>query len=388
MEMSTQSTDVARDPAHPGPDTVENIQALRGIAALLVVWAHIKSPIEKLCPDASNFPGAQSVHGAIGVDLFFVISGFVISLTACKRHHRPNDFILARLARVSPLYLIYVLLFLAAKGALLGKTDSFSAIWNGFFYLPIFDWKDFSWPPGGLGWSLSFEMWFYVVFTLLLFVQPPKKVATILPLLFIVGAPLDILYRGDWYFPTFMFHPLTLNFAFGCIIFQLQRLISGRVTWCLLVIGMLWALLITRHSGDLSYPKTAAADYAEAWIRLLYWGVPCALIAAALVGLERNRLFVMPSALVWVGGISYSLYLSHQASIELLARLGAHGAPHNRALLIIAFPAFCIFNAWLCWKWVERPLTIKAQGWARLLSQGGLAKQAVTATTGISRRQI
>jgi exopolysaccharide production protein ExoZ len=371
--MRAESTDVARDPAHPGAETVYNIQALRGIAASMVVWTHVRGLLGVWCPSIQHSSWIQASQGAMGVDLFFVISGFVISLTACKRHHHPIDFLLARIARISPLYLIYLVLFLLSKFIFTGRFSSFASLWNGILYLPLFDTKDFTWPPGGAGWSLSFEMWFYVAFSLLLIFQPPRKVATMLPFIFIIGAPLTVFYRGEWYFPTFIFHPLTLDFAYGCIIFQIQRLISPKVTVFLLVAGILWLWFMTRQSGDLAFPRTAAFDFVAAWRRSLFWGVPSALMVAAFVGLERNRVYVMPPALIWLGGISYSLYLSHQMTLDVSEWIGVKLGAHNWILLLLVAPV-CILVGWLCWKWIERPLTILAQGWAKHLSQQAIVK--------------
>jgi peptidoglycan/LPS O-acetylase OafA/YrhL len=77
--------------------TFENIQDLRGVAALLVLYVYVRMLVENLRPDLDLFHA-----GGIGVDLFFIISGFVICLTAGKRHHTAGDFILARLARIVP----------------------------------------------------------------------------------------------------------------------------------------------------------------------------------------------------------------------------------------------------------------------------------------------
>ena len=130
---------------------VENIQALRGIAALLVLWAHLKFVLDPLCPSAGNWILLQTAHGAIGVDLFFIISGYVICLTACKRHQRPLDFLLARIARISPLYLVAFVPAFLNKSHFSWSHASFLSAWNGLFYLPIFDVGDYTEPPVGGG---------------------------------------------------------------------------------------------------------------------------------------------------------------------------------------------------------------------------------------------
>jgi peptidoglycan/LPS O-acetylase OafA/YrhL len=354
----------------PRSDTVENVQALRGIAALMVVWAHIKFPLDKLCPGADRYPLVQTGHGAMGVDLFFIISGYVICLAASKRHHHPYEFLLARIARVSPLYLVYVLLFLLAKELFHGASDSLRSIWNGIFYLPLFDWKEYSQPPGGVGWSLSFELWFYLVFALLLHLGTPKKVAFFLPIIFSVGAVLMIPYHGDWYFPRFMFHPFVLEFAFGCVVFNTQRLVTRNLSWFLLAAGILYMIAFSRHAGLLPLHPLLLSDRLDlAWQRVLLWGFPSALIVAGLVGLERNDIYTLPQGLVWVGGISYSLYLSHQLTMEIVADVGQRIGLHSLAVIVLLVPVLCVFGAWLCWKCIEKPLTVQAQRWAKKLSQ-------------------
>ena len=134
-------------PAGAASSTIENLQALRGIAALLVVWAHLKWPLTDLCPNITHNTFIKTAHGSIGVDLFFIISGFVICLTACKRHHQPLDFFLARIARVAPLYLVATIGFVALNYPKFWPNPSWLSFWNGFFYLPLFDTSVYTVPP-------------------------------------------------------------------------------------------------------------------------------------------------------------------------------------------------------------------------------------------------
>lgn len=360
--------------ASPRPDakgasaqpTVENIQALRGIAALLVVWAHLKFPLMLLCPQVEDFVLIHTAHGAIGVDIFFTISGFVICLTAAKRHGRPLDFFCARIARVSPLYLVAIVLpFIGFRYAAWPHL-SFKSVWNQVLYLPVFDFRDYTVPPVEVGWSLSFEMWFYVVFALLLNLGPARKVAWFLPLFFGLGAALMVFYTGAWYFPRFAFHPFVLEFAFGCLIFQTQQWVSSRLSWVFLFGGALAMLAFSRETGYLGWHGvllSARLDWA--WQRVLVWGVPSAFVVAGLVGLERTRGLVLPTSLIWLGEISYSLYLTHPYAMNLTARLGQRVGLHNPVVSIIAVFVISIFAARICWMRVEKPLTTCAQGWVR-----------------------
>jgi peptidoglycan/LPS O-acetylase OafA/YrhL len=341
------------------PDTVENIQALRGIAALCVVWAHLKLPLRTLCPQALDYPLIHTAFGAIGVDVFFIISGYVICLTACKHHYHSLEFFLGRIARVAPLYLVITI-------PLLRPGMPLCTIWNGIFYLPIFDRGMYAGPPLYLGWTLSFEMWFYVAFALLLNFWTAAVVARFLPVIFFVGACVMTFYHGFWYLPHFLFHPFVLEFSFGCIVFQLQKKVLGRMSWFLLVSGAVYLLLFSRHTGYLGiHLPILNARTDLAWLRVLLWGVPSALMVAGLVGLERNYGYVLPRFLVWLGGISYSLYLTHMLAMARLTDFLNQFGLHNLYLLILLIGAFCIFIGWGCWRCIERPLTSRAQRWVR-----------------------
>lgn len=342
--------------------TVENLQALRGLAAMLVVFAHLRVPVGTLAPIA-NYPLLRTVHDAIGVDLFFVISGYVISLTACKRHHRPLDFFLARIARVTPSYLFVTvpyLIFGLATATL--ATPAWRAAWNGFFYLPIFDWKVYTPPPLDLGWTLSFEMWFYVVFTLLLCWFKPARVPLLLPIVFLIGAIVMTPYHGAWFFPHFAFHPFVVEFSLGCAIYHFQRWIGPKVALLLFMLSMAITFGPGLHSGDLGWHLPILDSRTDlAWWRVLLWGVPCALLAASLIGWERHRVFVVPAVLTWLGDISYSLYLTHHFSFAISRRLGLLFHIHQPVLVILWLAGFSIPVAWAYYRVVEKPLTTRAQ---------------------------
>ena len=350
-------------------DTVENIQALRGIAALMVVWTHFQVTVP-VPPHGWYMPFIRTGIGASGVDLFFVISGYVISLAACKRHHHPIDFLLARIARICPLYWIFVTAFVVGKAAVGNGMLPLGAIWNGYFFIPIFSWGDYQLPPGMLGWTLSFEMWFYLCFGFLLCFWPPRRVALILPLIFLVGVlAMPFLYHGEWYFPHFIFSPFVLEFSAGCLIFSMQSHLRSWFSWALLALGCGWFLIFSIYHNDLGVPWLKPADFHRCCERVFWMGIPMALIAAGFVGLERNRLLVMPKILVWFGTISYSMYLMHRvamsACVEVLGRLGVHGM----AVYLPVIPVAVVLISWMVWRFVEHPLTTRAQALVRAIER-------------------
>jgi exopolysaccharide production protein ExoZ len=146
-------------PGRPESSPLVSIQALRAIAALLVFWGHA---ILTLNPkEAAEFP---RLYGPFGVDLFFVISGFVMVYSSERLFGRPGapiKFFARRLARIVPLYwaataiLVWFVVPYASTKAVLGS----------LFFVPHLPVEA---PLLFVGWTLIFEMFFYVVFAIAL----------------------------------------------------------------------------------------------------------------------------------------------------------------------------------------------------------------------------
>ena len=166
------------------------IQGLRAFAALSVVLGHSLNSIER----GSGVPPLllQHFQGAIGVDVFFVISGFVMTISSSRllrKQHPSRIFLWRRLLRVAPLYWLVTatkLLLIAALPRLLASYRV--SLWNGiasFLFVPSLNPKGLIRPVITLGWTLNFEMAFYLLFAFALTVRQ-KFLWILLPLL---GAP-------------------------------------------------------------------------------------------------------------------------------------------------------------------------------------------------------
>jgi exopolysaccharide production protein ExoZ len=262
---------------------LRSIQVLRGIAASAVVVHHAYRSVD---------PNSFVRVGAAGVDLFFVISGFIMATIGLGRS--PGAFIADRLWRIFPLWLIAV-----SPWFLLGHPDrpttlaslTLWPIWHGQFYSPALL----------LGWTLCFEMLFYWAFTLGLATRALVPLGLFFACL-IIGPRNDLLaYLGS---------PLILEFLAGVGIALLR---PSRYGGALILAGLLWFA---------AAPQTYYNELigAGAYLRLVAWGVPAALIVYGARALEPRFAGRTLAPLVMLGDASYSIYLFHFIPVEILGR--------------------------------------------------------------------
>jgi peptidoglycan/LPS O-acetylase OafA/YrhL len=152
------------------------IQGLRGIAALLVVITHsILTLIERAHYSPADAELAYRL-GELGVKMFFVISGFIMTATMYKSFARPGapmTFVWRRLVRIVPVYWLVTLLY-ASKLTLTGNPPQLSELLLSLFFIPYDHGQAmFGAPLYALGWTLNYEMFFYMLFTLALLL--PRK---------------------------------------------------------------------------------------------------------------------------------------------------------------------------------------------------------------------
>jgi len=334
-----------------GKGKVENIQALRAIAALLVLSAHLK-----FCIAGNNFSGQvphwlESSVGGCGVDIFFVISGFVVSLSADQQQAGAGRFFWNRLTRVAPFYSltsIACLLLMVVKG----RCPEFSNLWNSFFYLPLFDVKEWSVPVNNFGWSLSFEMWFYTLFAALLLKFSPGKTSVLLPVLLGFGVLMGYVFDVQRFCFRFMLHPLGLEFALGCLIYRFRRHLTFRIAFCGFVLTLLsFITLVPAHLDG------ALDNFQQSWERVVYWGLPAGLVVIACVGLESSAGIVAPKFLVALGEISFSMYLIQPLVIMVGSRICWISGMKNPFVAVVFCVTLLILSAYLSWRFCERPLT-------------------------------
>lgn len=269
---------------------LHNVQYMRAIAALLIVYVHARHQV-------GSYAGYLEDFGNIGVDLFFVISGFIMVWIA-KDSDTPFSFISKRIERIAPLYwsatlLIASIVFLFPE---LFKTAAFSIghLVKSLLFIPHYS-------PGQIdkvgpllhpGWTLNYEMYFYSVFALSLFTPKRFRLATIFGTIFILFCVSKFWSFQELAILTFWGNSIVFEFVVGALFGTLYK--SGtRLNKTASILFML--------GSALSYFALSGLP------RGISNGVPAMLFFVGFLNLK------LPSA-GWankLGDSSYSLYLSH-----------------------------------------------------------------------------
>ena len=341
---------------------LQNIQALRGIAALLVAFSHLLIIERKYSTD--QVLGQWIELGMVGVDLFFVISGFIMVHVAWtfKRGFRAvGEFLFARATRIYP---VYWLVSLMTLGVWLWRPEIvFSSLAGAPDFLKSFLLIPDNRPPFlAIGWTLVHEMFFYLVFAIALFFKPKFMLPFLAIWAILLG--IGILQGLPETSPLLeiLFNPLSYEFLLGAFAAWILKMYNGPLAKTALALGIMTSitclvLALDRHNG-------MPATFAD---RAILFSIPCTLIVYGLSAIEIHGK-VLSNALSKLGDWSYSLYLTHIMSLSLLGRVWRKieqpGIVDNIAVLII-MPIFAIFVSWLCYRFAEKPmldLAKKARG--------------------------
>lgn len=324
-----------------------NIQALRGFAAILVVIFHIYKYELKITE--YGLLSSFWTIGRSGVDLFFVISGYIMVMISDPRENgvcAAKNFMFRRIFRVYPLYWFFSLLVLPVylfQPQLFNRIGSPSDVnlWKSFLLIP----HSTSAPLVGQGWTLIHEIYFYIVFSFI--VMFPQRLRNLLILtwatviaifVWAVNAPrspvLDIVLS-----------PLTFEFMLGCGIAVMHKKNLTQFGWLIFLSGL----------GILCFSDTSCQGVSR-----LYWmGIPSALIVWGAVSLELGNGWQAPSWLIKIGDTSYSLYLCHILVLSAFLRAWKMFELSNylhTGFMCVAMFTVSLIAGFIINKWVEKPL--------------------------------
>jgi peptidoglycan/LPS O-acetylase OafA/YrhL len=323
---------------------------LRAVAAILVMIFHGSQMIEEQL--GYSFLNYFFMAGFSGVDIFFVLSGFIILYTSHNSNYTIAQFLKRRFIRIYPIYwvvsFLLVLYFVFAPNPDQAYKTDVSFILSS---LTLFPQEKYI---VGIAWTLSYEIIFYIVFAFTYLLNPRY-------LLYIFILWISMILMTDFFgiksgifAVDALLNPIIINFAFGCLIayifihkhdFEKWRLIlfSG-----ILLFAISWVLYYVIVKDD---PTAFTAPISRVYL----FGFPSALIilGTAYSGSFDNKL------LVYLGDASYSLYLIHGTVLSVLLKLILYfglAALFNNIIGALLIFAATIIAGCLIYKMVEKPL--------------------------------
>jgi len=326
----------------------QELDALRGIAAIFVLLFHYSTLNQDVYP--------LFKYGTSGVDLFFIISGFVIFMSVS---HAKNgwEFLINRLTRLFPTYwtaVTFTFLIIFINDHFVTNTN-LPVNWEIYLYnLTMFQYY-FDIPNlDGPYWTMIIEMVFYLVMFLLIITKSLKSTVPFLVLIVLFGVVVGEFYQGwggefytDYFanFPLSQFAPL---FLAGILFYQLKVLKENKFRTIILIIGCYFAQIILFKKGH-SFAYILHSDYKIS--------VGIYFIFMFLFAFDKLS-WIVNRVTLYLGKISFALYLIHQYfSLNfIIPNLMKSGVNFYISAYLIALPA-CILVASLITFYIEKPVS-------------------------------
>jgi len=270
-----------------------SIQYLRALAALMVVFHHARNPFAGLYDPIADFGVCQA-----GVDIFFVISGFIMYSAA--RSEVPLEFARRRFIRIVPLYWIATIVYLIYTTRFLQNAYSFGHLIASLLFIPHYSPE----VPGAIrpllvpGWTLNYEVFFYAIFALGL-----KKKNIIFVIFTAIISCVVAGFLAKSRNPLWLTYtdPILLEFLAGVVIAKWSDSIVSRNSIILFPLGLILIGLSTFVN----------------WPRIICWGVPAVMTVVGAIALERRQKLPDWKILGVLGDASYSIYLFHLVALGL-----------------------------------------------------------------------
>ncbi len=323
-----------------------SVQALRALAAWLVVGHHIMQVFFDFKADSAL--GQFFIDkGAVGVDIFFVISGFVIYLSTQGKDIAAGRFLLNRVLRIVPAYwlfsLLAALLIVYAQPVMPGQSFELQHFLLSLMFIPADNPGGFGlYPTLSVGWTLNYEMFFYLLFALGFSVPERYRLWLIAGALFLVGT---VATRESWV-SDFYRNSIVYEFLFGIVlgmVYQRGWIQPGRWLPVMVIVGSLLAIY-----------------HLDTAMRMLHWGVPSALIVASCISLEGY--FRGSRVLKSLGDCSYSVYLVHVLVLSLGWYLTQRFNLNIYWVIGACIPAI-VLASWGSYELIEKRFFQQAKAW-------------------------
>lgn len=291
---------------------IVGVQYMRALAAIIVVYFHTTVYNAQFAWPA----GAPRGFGESGVDIFFVISGFIMVLVTARGTLSPGQFLYRRITRIVPLYwavtLLVAVIGIVYPAGMLQNEVSFSHVGLSMLFLPHANPVTGSITPFyKLGWTLNYEMYFYVLFACLLFVRPIERRLAVLCAYALAVSVYFAIYDPQIAIWRVYTNPIIWEFVLGALVGHAYtsgwlRRVPLAVSVALVGLGL--AVLFAVPMND---------D-----IRLFRQGFASVALLVGVLGIETAGRMPNWRWLVLLGNASYSIYLVHPL-VETAARIAA-----------------------------------------------------------------
>jgi len=336
----------------------DGIQVLRFAASAMVLIAHAT------IYTAERLNASITVWrvGGAGVDIFFVISGFVIVLAS---HGRAPDawvgwrsFLAKRVLRIYPMYWLATLLnltiLLAMPAAVLHSRFEMNELIQWFLLIPTLNGDGRVEPLVGVGWTLYFETFFYALFALALALR--RSPYLLLPPILIVCALASAWKRPDWPPTAVYLDPRVLEFLLGMAVAAtkdrlVQHPMAGAVA---AVVGFVLMFAFGAIGGLPEFGIRATASL---------------LIVAGTVAFEPRVSGRVPSILLFLGAASYAIYLIHPLTVPIVPMLMSKLHLQSAGLSVIGCIAVGVIAPSVLHRIIEVPILARGTAWLR--AKGG-----------------
>lgn len=350
---------------------LNNLQSLRAFAAYSVVMYHCfmgaMNPTDPIGQSYLDLPSG-------GVDLFFVISGFVMTYTTAA-NETPGGFAIKRMTRIVPLYWAMTCVVIGMtliRGWLFPNVVlSPEAILSSLFFIPHVDGSGSMYPVLGVGWTLNYEMAFYLLFAISLvlpFAWRSSGLLLLITLTWLVAVITNLVEPAETAsLASFYANPILFEFAAGCLIGHMIRQPS---VIAFVRVTPMWPFALAGLAGFAILPAILSLDAPS----VLRYGAPSVLLVFAAVGQDLHRAPARESWLTKLGDASYSAYLLHPVLLVITTQ-GVRAIVGDGALSSTLILAGVLIStacaSLLCVRYFEKPVTL----WLRNL--GGRQAPAV-----------
>ncbi|MEZ8847001.1 acyltransferase family protein [Vibrio cyclitrophicus] len=308
-----------------------SLQALRGGAALAIVVHHIIQSYYFY--DVSEFFTQLNKWLPLGVDVFFVLSGYIIAKCSLLEK-RPLNFLKKRLYRVIPIYWFYTLVIIISIEIFPESyiTDwDFETLFYSLFLIPHENLNGYGhYPVLYVGWSLIYEMFFYFIFSLSIVFSKEKRLTIVIFVTCLLSMIMPKMLGQSSYY--------LIEFATGCVIYVVIN-ISNRQNVLILIFYLTCMAILLMGPESGYYVKRSVLS-----------GTIVIIFILSEIKLKLNVNWV----LVKLGDISYSLYLSHVIIIGWVLELTRYYKIEDKNNAIMLIFIGCLSLSYITYKNIEQ----------------------------------